>query len=322
MTIKVIGSRVSPNTISITFDNGQPVVLAKDHPAFARVKAKLASGDDTGVYELCSPAQAVRSYFNGQIEVRGGGIFFNGTPVHSALVPTILEMISRGEEPKHLLRFLVLVEQNPSMHSRKQLWDFIVKNDIVIYTGEPVVVDAVTTDKEGRKAITPKETNCNGWLVLYKGVRDDYYDQHSGKFLNLPGTKLVMPRTKVDDDQSAACSNGYHAGAFPYVQSFGSKKLLVLVNPADVVSVPHDCSAQKVRTCSYIVLSEVADTFEQIKGVAYDGKSTYQFQYWESKDDSETELVTIRAKSFERATEKFNRDFICHEVVAITKIDG
>jgi hypothetical protein len=46
-----------------------------------------------------------------------------------------------------------------------------------------------------------------------------------------------------------------------YVASYGSvnsgdRIVIVKVNPADVVSVPKDCSYQKVRTCRYEVVGE------------------------------------------------------------------
>lgn len=35
--------------------------------------------------------------------------------------------------------------------------------------------------------------------------------------------------------------------------------MLVKIDPADVVSVPHDCECQKLRTCRYEVVSELEE---------------------------------------------------------------
>jgi hypothetical protein len=55
-----------------------------------------------------------------------------------------------------------------------------------------------------------------------------------------------------------------HVGSLEYVRGFacgygeegGDRIVIVKTNPADVVSVPHDCEYQKVRTAKYLVVSE------------------------------------------------------------------
>lgn len=55
-----------------------------------------------------------------------------------------------------------------------------------------------------------------------------------------------------------------HVGSLEYVRGFacgygeegGDRIIIVKTNPADVVSVPHDCEYQKVRTAKYTVVSE------------------------------------------------------------------
>jgi len=56
------------------------------------------------------------------------------------------------------------------------------------------------------------------------------------------------------------CHTGLHVGTYAYASNFGQGALLeVQVNPRDVVSVPTDCSAAKMRTCRYVVV----DTIDQ-----------------------------------------------------------
>lgn len=314
MTTKnVLGHRVSPYTISITFEDGTPVIIGTDNPNFAKIAEQLKVKNYTNLWSLCNPAAGIKAYFNGQIQIKGGSIYANGQPVDHAIVPTILEMIRRNENAEPLLKFLLLLQGNPSMHSRNQLWDFIRKNDIVIYEGGPVSVRGPS----GRVTTF----DATGYLVLYKGVNNNYTDCHTGTFINKPGLQLVMPRPKVDDDQSRACSAGFHAGAFPYVQSFGARKLLVLVNPADIVSVPHDCSCQKIRCCQYTVLKEVeASTFSKIDGITFkdDGRIPYSVTFLNWKKVANT--VVVRAIDVDAASELVRDEYDVKSIVSITPV--
>jgi hypothetical protein len=64
-----------------------------------------------------------------------------------------------------------------------------------------------------------------------------------------------MPRDQVQFDPGVGCHTGLHVGTFEYAAGFAQGALLeVVVNPRDVVSVPTDCGAQKMRTCRYTVV--------------------------------------------------------------------
>jgi bifunctional DNA-binding transcriptional regulator/antitoxin component of YhaV-PrlF toxin-antitoxin module len=67
-----------------------------------------------------------------------------------------------------------------------------------------------------------------------------------------------MKRSEVDDDPAVTCSRGLHVAAFPYARDFypNGKMMEVKVNPMDVVAVPDDYNAQKMRVCKYVVLRE------------------------------------------------------------------
>lgn len=68
-----------------------------------------------------------------------------------------------------------------------------------------------------------------------------------------------MPRSQVTADSGIGCSAGLHVGTWDYAVTFlghDTPVLAVLVSPRDVVSVPTDCDAQKMRVCRYQVLRE------------------------------------------------------------------
>jgi hypothetical protein len=62
-----------------------------------------------------------------------------------------------------------------------------------------------------------------------------------------------MLRGLVDEDRDSACSVGLHVGTFGYAQRFSEQMLVVLVDPADVVSVPTHGDAEKRRVCRLFV---------------------------------------------------------------------
>jgi hypothetical protein len=102
--------------------------------------------------------------------------------------------------------------------------------------------------------ITPE-----GHLLAYKGVGENYLDIWSGKFPNHPGCEHSMPRNEVNDDANVGCSVGWHVGSYDYATGWAGDNghvMIVDVDPADVVSIPHDCSWQKMRTCRYKVVCE------------------------------------------------------------------
>ena len=70
------------------------------------------------------------------------------------------------------------------------------------------------------------------------------------------GATVTIPRALVDDNRDAACSVGLHVGTFSYASSFAPRTLLVLVDPADVVSVPRHSDGQKMRVSRFVVAAE------------------------------------------------------------------
>ena len=63
-----------------------------------------------------------------------------------------------------------------------------------------------------------------------------------------------MPRGEVQHDPESGCSTGLHVGTYAYAQGYARAALLTVhVNPRDVVSVPTDCDAEKMRVCRYVV---------------------------------------------------------------------
>ena len=160
-------------------------------------------------------------------------IFYLGDQLPDRLSKRIVTMADTGADPSGLLLFWQRLQRNPSMRSVTQLYSFLEHKGIPI-------------DKEG-------------YILAYKGVKPDYTDVHSGTFDNRPGNTHEMPRNKISDDPREACHVGFHVGSLQYARDFGSRTVIVRVDPEHVVSVPYDHSAQKMRVCRYEVIGNYGD---------------------------------------------------------------
>jgi len=179
----------------------------------------------------------IENYVNsedGKAFVKDGEVYFNGELVHTSIAQRVKDCMNFGLPFENMLRFMENIAANPSFQSQKELFDFLTNKSLPI-----------TTD---------------GCFLAYKAVRNDFYDKFSGKFFNGIGQTVKMNRPRVDDDRRRECSFGLHVGALEYVHWYGNgtddRYIYVKVNPKDVVSVPLDHHAQKVRVCEYTVLEE------------------------------------------------------------------
>ena len=115
-----------------------------------------------------------------------------------------------------------------------------------------------------------------GNFLAYKGVTSDFKDCYTRKFDNSVGQTLSMIRNSVCDDANVGCSNGFHAGSYEYAKGYassGGNLMIVEIDPSDVVSVPHDCDCQKLRTASYKVVGHM----ENIEAPPLDDGINYDY---------------------------------------------
>ena len=225
---------------------GVPHTIQNSHENWTTIiEAVKSDATEQELLDLIDTATAVSNWSEGEVEVENGHVYFNGEVVHGTIVDKILSFIKEGISPTPLVRFLENLMQNPSRRSVSELYSFL---------------------EHGNMPITP-----DGHFLGYKSVNSDWMDHYSGKFRNKVGDVLQMPRNSVCDDANLGCSYGFHVGSLEYATNFGSsdrKVVIVKVNPADVVSVPHDCDFQKMRTSRY----EVVGTFDApLPNGYYDG---------------------------------------------------
>lgn len=236
-------------SLTVFMPSGAPVVATGDHPHFA----ELLDGTQSNVSadelrSLADLSNAVAQHFDTlseRVAVANGRVYFDGDEVDSTITQQIrrcLDDPSVGDW-RPLVRFMENVAANPNEHSREQLFDWLRDREFTITT--------------------------NGCFIAYKGVTSDGEDnyvsswcghgivngeRHEGQLPNPVGATVEMPRSDVQHDPSVGCHTGLHVGMYEYAQGYATAALLtVLVNPRDVVSVPTDCGAAKMRVCRYVV---------------------------------------------------------------------
>lgn len=173
-------------------------------------------------------AKSVQTWADGKFSIDGGKVKCGDEEVPPELAKRIMKMVSLNESPLPVFNFWEKLKKNPSWRSVNQLWSFLE------HQGIPLTED--------------------GCFLAYKGVRNDYRDQHSGKFDNSPGNIHRMPRNQISDDPKEACHEGFHVGALEYARTFSQRVVVCKVSPEHVVCVPYDHSFQKMRVCEYEVI--------------------------------------------------------------------
>jgi hypothetical protein len=205
------------------------------HINYRLILEALPTASNDELAQLVDLEKAVENFSQGMVEVKNGKVLYQGEEVHGSVSKRILEFMKKGLPFQPLVNFLNNLMENPSMQSQTELYDFL-EHELL-----PITED--------------------GCFLAYKAVRSDYMDKYAGTFDNRVGNVCEMPRARVDDNRSAGCSKGLHAGALNYVASYGNADsgdhiVIVKIHPRDVVSVPSDCNHEKLRTCRYEVVGE------------------------------------------------------------------
>lgn len=244
--------------ITVIFGDGNTHNIADSHPSFREISVELATADEgyeDRVRELIDPSAAITRRFKNlteRVTTDGHHVYFDGDPIRNALSEALIRIIrfENGEESANVrdvtssafVKFLEKLYANPNVGSRNSLDEFISRYGLTI---QP-----------------------DGNFVAYKGVDNELKSIHhgpgvvngvelSGGLSNEPGNRISIPRSQVEANTAYGCAFGLHAGTLAYASNWGPRVVAVSINPRNVVSVPDDCTFQKIRVCEYDVLLEI-----------------------------------------------------------------
>lgn len=256
------------------FIDGKPYAAGEDHPSFNRILTACRTKDFAALPALFDVGTAITKRLeriSERVSVGGDRVYFDAEPLFGRVTEVLLEAWRTNRNFTPLVNFLENLMQNPSKHSREQLYEFLER-----YTF------AITED---------------GHFLAHKGVSRDRTSVHAGPgvvngevfdYANLPnpdGAIVELGRDVVVENPELGCAVGLHVGTYDYARSFAKRILLIKVNPRDVVSVPHDYTYQKIRVTRYQVLREIEN---DLTGTYYtdDGEEAPE-DFW--LDDGEEE---------------------------------
>lgn len=243
--------RSGHGNIHIILD-GVSYLIPTDHKNYDIINSAVEDGDietlrEPAILSIAVAMQPIADFGGVDMSIESGELLYRGQPYHRQLGEEILKQIEKGYDPAPLLRFLEKCENNPNRGSVDQLFSWM---------GNVGLAMADDGDLLGFKYVTYcNPESCDEKLreLAKRGIK--YTDDYSKKFNYNVGETPAMPRQKVQYDPSQGCSWGLHVGTLSYVKGH-DHILLVKVNPADVVSVPTDCSHQKLRACRFYIIQE------------------------------------------------------------------
>ena len=264
---------ISENAIVVLID-GKPHSVRPDNINFHLVRQALLDADYDKVVKLVDTKRAVEDYTHGNVQIKEGDVYYNHTSgeeekLAGVVIDKLLSLMRMGiKDPSPIFNFIEKLLDNPSRNSVEQLYNFLDYKEL------PVDPD--------------------GYVIGYKGVRNDYKDQYSGKFDNSVGQVLEMKRRSVDDDPNRGCSYGFHVGSFDYADGWAGadgKLMMVRFDPKDAVSVPNDSQYQKLRVCKYEVIGEITEGRREWEKPVYvdedyDYESDWDEEYEDESEDS------------------------------------
>jgi len=219
--------------------NGKAHTIPRSTDQFDAVMDAITNGDEYSLDRLLNAKANIESESAGRITFDGYNLYFNGDEIYNVIVNRLHFLWANGYPYKPLLRVMDNLMDN----------SYRVVNELY---------------RQFLEACDLPFTN-DGHFLAYKKVRNDFTDIHSGTISNVVGTKVEIPRNKVDEDSERTCSYGLHVCSRSYLPCFGSgpgnKVLLVKVHPKDVVAVPKDYNNAKMRVCAYEVVDDISDQF-------------------------------------------------------------
>ena len=231
----------------VFFSNGKPIRIEKSAHEYGRIMKCFDLPDaeqDDAINAILK--EKTEGFIRDGFEIDPTQVTYKGERLPTALADKVRSIVSEGLPVKLFAKFWESLQSNPSANSVRQLYDFLAYKEL------PITEDGCFLAYKG---VESSGLSCHGNknTKVLQGIVDN-----NGKIQNNVGDTIEVLRRDVDDERSNHCSFGLHVGSLAYAESFAPKVLVVKVNPADVVSVPEDCSCQKCRVAKY----EVIDSFD------------------------------------------------------------
>lgn len=244
--------------------------ITNDHPSWDRAMSLVAdyqngelNSDELAskLYETINLTSAVNEklikvndVLDGRMNIVGNRVTIDHEPVDQALEAHILRLLREDGTPKDyrnwtaFAKFVDNLYSNVSVNVRNQLFGWLNYQNLN-GQGFTITDDGCLIGYKGCSGSVDNPLSVFSGPAVVDGV------PMNGNVPNRPGSVIEINRSLVMDDPSVGCASGLHVGTYNYAKKWARGVLLtVKFNPRDVVSVPTECEAQKVRVCRYEVL--------------------------------------------------------------------
>lgn len=272
----LIHTKSNDNHWTVVF-NGQPHMFDHTHPQYTGLVECVHVGDSDEFVRLINTGSEIENWSEGSFEFRDGFLCFEGEQVANQPTSRVIEMIQQGFPHQPMLNYLTNLYDNVSERAVQESYNWSS------HKGLPITDDGMMVGYKGVRSYRGDTIDVkNGELN-----EGDLVDIFTGKtFRNNVGDKCGMKRRQVCDDHTQSCAGGLHVGTYEYACGWaGSTGVVVLVkfNPKDIVSVPSDCSCQKMRVSEYEVIAIAREQLEEAVYENYDDDD--ELEFYESEVD-------------------------------------
>jgi len=284
---------LTEKSLTVVYE-GKTKTITSSSPAWKMCIVALKEKDYESLKKYLETQAAFEKFTGGTSSSGDGVVYFAGEVIHNVVTEKIISFMEHNLPHEPLVKFLERLLANPSRRAINELYNFLTHKNLPITE--------------------------NGTFLAYKSIRPDWTDHHSGSFLNTIGSVLEMKRNLVDDNYQHGCSYGFHAGSLEYAAQFGGEnaiRVIVEIDPADVVSIPSDCDCQKLRTCRYKVISRYLGALPAVYAHAEEPYNLTNHQSetsksslkdWEDDDWQDEEDDVVVSIKLGDHTKQFTRD--------------
>lgn len=292
---------LSKNKIS-TLVGGKLYSLEYGDPRFDQGRALLDGNDVLGFVELARSSMIRCALENtvkrGAVIEEGKKVYYdlnfhndeksNRIEVDGCLAEKVKRMIYYGFDLAPVELFMMRICQNADPQTCFDTFDFLSYKELPI------------TER--------------GTFLGYKGIRSNGYSvtgnvktrvlqgevDATGHILNRVGDTIQIEREDVCANREEFCGPGLHVGSLDYARGWGARTVIVEVDPRDVVSVPLDCSCQKMRTCQYRVVDNFyAEIMAPLAEVKSEGVVESEYRPSEREEHTQRILSNVGALASE-----------------------
>jgi hypothetical protein len=237
-----IGWVKTENHVTVVI-NGNPIAIQKGSDRYNMVMKMIRRKNKDGLAKYLYPEKDVEQKTSFKLQGKTVVDKVTGEQLEPVLASKLVDFVNKKLPFTPLTKFFENLKRNPDQNAVKQFFEYLKK-----YSW-PITQDGCFL---AYKYVTKLD---NGKLV----------DSHTKTFDNTPGKTVTEDRNRCDPDPRETCSRGLHVAAYPFASNCGGGEVMleVKVNPKDVVCIPNDHDAQKIRVCRYEVLRQGKDEISQ-----------------------------------------------------------